>query len=506
MANQLTEKTYYFDGRKSIELRKYPDEAWNWLTGEPDSDAGVKDYFKAVPWLYRGANMRADAVASMPFGIYKGDDEIDDSQNYQNVVGFMPNPRRLLRLTELSLTLLGMGYYFREHNQVRTTFLKYLAASTMQPIMDEVNGLIGFKRSLGRGQIDLSVDEVVYFWLEDPYVELGPPKTCPGKAALMASGVIANVDEFVAGYFKRGAIKAMILAVQGMHIKGDVEELESWWKRVVGGVKNAFGAKVLNADAVKPTIIGEGLEAIENQKLTQEKREDIAVAIGVPQTKLFSPAASGLGGSGVVEQDDKDFLANTIVPECEFIQEVLNVQVFEPMGLRIRFKPETLDAFQTDEKQRSGAYRNYVDGKMPPSIAAEILGLELPEGVEYADLDVFYQERFQQTAAVYGEGIGAGEKEDAVRANKAMDKSVKAELGRWEKFALLRLGDDSARPFECYNIPTAMRKEIVAGLNKATTEADVKAVFASANGRDADDYGPLLEGLALAVDALRASA
>ena len=66
-------KHIYFDGTKSITLDQYPDEAWTWLTGQPDSgQSGIKEYFKAVPWLFRGVNLRADAVSTMPFTIYSG--------------------------------------------------------------------------------------------------------------------------------------------------------------------------------------------------------------------------------------------------------------------------------------------------------------------------------------------------------------------------------------------------------------------------------------------------
>jgi phage portal protein BeeE len=133
-------KHIYFDGRKSIELSQYPDEAWTWLTGEPDDGkTGIKEYFKAVPWLFRGVSLRANAVSKMPFEIYKGDgeDAIDASDKYENVVKFMPNPMRTLRLIEMSLALMGVAYLFNVRNQVVTLDLKYLNPTTIEPIIDE---------------------------------------------------------------------------------------------------------------------------------------------------------------------------------------------------------------------------------------------------------------------------------------------------------------------------------------------------------------------------------
>jgi hypothetical protein len=53
----------------------------------------------------------------------------------------------------------------------------------------------------------------------------------------------------------------------------------------------------------------------------------------------------------------------------------------------MEFNLDTMDVFQTDEHQRAGAFRAYVDAGLKPSFVAEMLGMELPDGWEYADLD-----------------------------------------------------------------------------------------------------------------------
>jgi hypothetical protein len=66
------------------------------------------------------------------------------------------------------------------------------------------------------------------------------------------------------------------------------------------------------------------LESLANTELTAVRREDIATAMGIPQTLLFSTGAGGLGGGGVVTQDEKHFYDKTIRAECELIAGVLN--------------------------------------------------------------------------------------------------------------------------------------------------------------------------------------
>src|SRR3989304_5791583 len=118
MATKLAQQRMIFtDGQivKSIDLPQYPDEAWTWLTGKPDPEtAGVEQYWKAIPWLYRGVILRMQAVANMPFALVRdggGDGEdFDHSQEWENKVGFLPNPADLLALVEGALTLAGKCY------------------------------------------------------------------------------------------------------------------------------------------------------------------------------------------------------------------------------------------------------------------------------------------------------------------------------------------------------------------------------------------------------------
>ena len=78
--------------------------------------------------------------------------------------------------------------------------------------------------------------------------------------------------------------------------ESEAKRFENWWNNMISGVRNAFKTKILNAKSIEPVVVGEGLESLQDTGLTQQKREDIATALGVPQTKLFSSGAGGLGG------------------------------------------------------------------------------------------------------------------------------------------------------------------------------------------------------------------
>ena len=52
---------------KNITLPQYPDSAWDWISGAPETKND--DLYARVAAVYRVANMSAEAVANMPFAL-----------------------------------------------------------------------------------------------------------------------------------------------------------------------------------------------------------------------------------------------------------------------------------------------------------------------------------------------------------------------------------------------------------------------------------------------------
>lgn len=374
---------------KAVPMERLPDTAFRWYTPHITGDEGnVETYYVRVPWLNRAVDLRASAVAALPFAIVRENgEEYDTSDDYQNKAGCMPNPAETLYLVEAALSVLGRAYLFNLRNSRKSLDLRYLLPTSVEPVMDVANGLTGFMRNVGARTYPLDVEDIVYFWKLDPFVELGPGNNSAGMAALSAAGVVYNVDEFAEKFFERGAIKVTLLTVKGAIQKEERERVKTWWQKVFTGISRAWSTDIVQAEAIEPVVVGEGIKELSDTSLTKEKREDIAAAFGIPMTLLWSTQAGGLGGGGVVAQDDFHFYDKTIVPEAKFIAGVLTEQVFKPMGLRFVFRPETLDVFQADEAQRAQAFKTYTDAGLKKSVVARMLGLELPEGIEYDDLD-----------------------------------------------------------------------------------------------------------------------
>ncbi len=464
-------------GTKSVNLDHYPPEAWDWLTGDPDKVVDKQDVatlWAAVPWLYRGVDKIATGVTSVPFSIEnKAGKEVTNSADWQDPTGYLPNPKRLLRQVSASLTLEGRAYLFRDKAATMNatkTLRFWKPTSVTLDLQKAGDGELVFIRPVKSVAKQFTADQVIYFFPPDAYTEIGPGTSSPAKAALAAAGTLYYLDQYLAAYWARGAIKAMILSIKGGGTPAEKDRLKDWFKKLTGGVRRAFETLTLNADQVTPTIIGDGLEGLQNSGLTAQMREDISTALGIPQTILFSTGAGGLGGGGVVQEDTFRFYSETIIPQCEFITDVLNEQQLKSQNYRIVLHPEEMDIFQEDENQRASAFSAYA-AHMPARVAMDILGIEISEEAEAlwtASKPVISPVPIIPPVPIPMEAPPA----KTVDLHPAM-----LELEKWERKAV-----KAKRPVEfiCYNTPASVIDSLTTRLADCRDTEAIKLAFAEA--------------------------
>ena len=382
---------YLFNGEKSIPVNQLPEQFWTDLspaqTGTSDNRtdrAAAMSYYETVAWLYRCVELRQIGASRVPWAIVRNQRDvwINSEQEPPPQLSFLNNLRRLIFLTEGALTISPEVFWFRERNRARTLALHWHAPQSVIPQWNQKTGLTGFKRVLGHGQSKLfAPDDYVYFSLPNFLHETQPGRP-PAQAAMAAAGVLYNIDVFASNFFRRGAIKMMLLTVPDDTDPDEIKKLEKWWKRIFAGVSKSWQTAAIRAD-VKPTIVGEGISELNNTDLTTEKKEEIATALGVPHSLVFSNAAN----FATAQQDDLHFYDKTIIPSLSIIVDTLNEQLLGPLGYIMQLRPDEMSVFQADENMRATSYLAYVNAGMRASIAAQILGIDLPQDVTYDMLD-----------------------------------------------------------------------------------------------------------------------
>jgi len=299
----------------------------------------------------------------------------------------MPNPELFFWLVEAAWTLYGRGYAHQSKNGYNIVkILRYLAPESITYDSDKnvfVRNNKDFPPAIDDKGKPQPGESIVSLWMPDPDVEKGPPLKSPGKAAFQAMDVIYNLDQSSLSFFKNGMLHTYVFKVGAGTQQTDVELLEERVNQKLRGSWNAFKALFLKTEKFEPVDIGGGLDWLSNVPLTKEKREDIAMALGIPMSKLFTESAAGLGGGGVVDSDDKKLITDTALPDWKNIVRQLNEQVFIPAGYRLVERHEKLDLFKDSEAALGETLTKYVTAfNTNPELAVElceVLGITLSD-------------------------------------------------------------------------------------------------------------------------------
>lgn len=467
---------------KSIPLNALPAEAWKSLTGGMTPQGKeLLDIYETVSWFRRGVDARCEAMASMPFVFVRegSDEELDEGEipDFPFELDF----ENLLNVVEGWLTLFGAAYLFRGVNAFSVPKeIRPMHPETITPKYDDEKGLIGFERRIKATTLMLSKDELIYFWLPNRRSEIGPGKS-PAHAAMIAAGLLANSDDFTTRYFDNGVIAPTLVTVPAGTSTTEKERLESWVKRTIRGLKNAFSVLAISADVqVNPLGTMLNLGSLGIDTLTDKKREDIATALGVPQSILFSNAAN----FAVADADDRHFYTKTIIPESKRIERVFNTQLFKLLGWELKFKPELIETFQRAESEKA-ASMVALAGKPIYSVneAREEMGREPVPGGDWEDAERQRQDQLQLRREQI-QAMARQPQQNGQPSNNPPPKEdeppAKADLQKWRVMAVKRLAEgkpEKALAFQSSTISAFLKWFIEDGLKITKTAEDINDLF-----------------------------
>lgn len=322
-------------------------------TGLPREATGVEALFAGVPPVYRCVTLRAQAVSSVPVEIVrKGSTTRAIKADIDALVAKLPD---LVYRMEASLCLYGAAYLMPVRNRVKLIDVRYLAAPSVTPLYDQATGLAGFQRDIGAAKPETyKVEELVHVFLPDPTVEVGPGSP-PIEAARRAATSLLQADTYVANFFEHGGVNITLLITDPATSESDLKKLETWWRRLTRGVKQAWQAIALRRN-VEVKQLGYPLDQLATDKLKATATRDIANAFGVPEYYLSSDVAN----FATAKSYDLTFTERVVVSELGIIGAALNAQLFGPLGYEVVFHPERLEVMQASEFDKAQAVSEVV--------------------------------------------------------------------------------------------------------------------------------------------------
>lgn len=322
-------------------------------TGRPTATLSVESLFAQLPVVYRCVSLRAQAVSSVPFEVVRAG-KAARALTFDQVALEQKLPDLLYRV-EASLCLYGAAYLMPVRNRVKLIDVRYLAAPSVTPLYDQTTGLAGFQRNIGAAKPETyKAEEIVHVFLPDPTVEVGPG-TPPIEAARSAATGLLNADTYTAGFFEHGGMNVTLLITDPTTSPDDLKKLETWWRRLTRGVKQAWQSIALRKN-VEVKQLGYPLDQLALDKLKAVGMRDVANAFGVPEYYLSSEVAN----FATAKSYDLAFMERVITAELGLIGGALNTQLFRPLGYELVFHPERLEVFQASEMQKAQAVSEVV--------------------------------------------------------------------------------------------------------------------------------------------------
>lgn len=441
-------------------------KTWMWRPGYGVDDLTSdklelpSDAYIYVPLVRRAIELRTSAIGSVPV--------IVRDSNGDEVEWPFGDLTDMLTQMEYDLLVWGATYWLKLRNRVRINGLQRLHPATVNIEVVNSVGVRPEYRILqnvsGEQFGPWNSDDVVHIWERNPNADIGPGIS-PAQTALGDARLLYWLNEFAGRYFEFGAMPITMLSIPGGVSAQERERLEGWFKRATSRLKNAFRVLALNSD-IKVETITQPLKDLALPELQEQARRNVALAFGIPQT-MFEDAAN----YATAREHRTSFWSDTIRPRVRLLENAINNQIAQNMGLTVSLDIDALDIFQEDEERRSAALINLVNAGIPEGLAMQILGMELPDGW------------------IYDDATGAPVREYAGNNTANSNDDFAGDLKRWERKSLKRIkaGKSGVANFVSDNIPPSFSAAIIGALESAKTPEDIKMIFRLAKFRNSLD-------------------
>ncbi len=363
---------------------------------EAASDRELTDLYATAATVYAAANLRARAVAAVPFKVVDGEGE--DVPLAEPVARlFRRGLREVMRRSELAIFFWGRNLLSKQRNLYRVTQrLRWVNPNLWVPEVDPGQGLRGFRiyRSGGSYQPQpatlLAPRDVVFMHtvdFADDFDGVAPAEVC-----FLEAGLSVEIAQTAVSFFRNHAIPALILQPAPDTQSGATQPREQEMRTLVGFLRRFVqGSRNAGRSLVAPTRweavrLQQDFDELAMGELKEETRRDVAMAAEVPLALLMSDASS----YAELYDARRGWYEGWVGPQCEWYAELLTEQLAAEVSADWRVVPDfgQVAAMKESAASLTGVVNAQVQGGyLDLYTAQQKLGLEPDEA--FRDLYVF---------------------------------------------------------------------------------------------------------------------
>ncbi len=433
-----------------------------------DKVTGTSQAYDLVPLVYRALQLRCNALTAIPYELKQGE-RIVDELPWRLTAGVRTlTLRRLLWITEAALLISGAAYWLGQSNRVRRVGVQWINPLTVTPQLINNNTELVFLQSTENRQNVFSQQDIAYFSEFNINNDVEPGQSAVG-AALGDAQLLHFLKRYAGHFFEGGAVPITLLGVEGNPSPKELSRIESYFRRVASGVKNAFSVIGLSS-AVKVQQITPPMSDLAIPDLKDSSVDSVADAFSLPLALLRDP-----NNRATADIHRASFYTETVIPRAKDLSETIN-QFLEPYGYTITFVPDQMDIFQADEANRSGSLLQIVQSLSAANqggvsndklmVAFDVLGYDLTD---------------EQRAVLEQQDEQPSEQPQEPPSFEFDEEEAKAaDMALWQRKVTKRLksGKSILADFDSDYLTDEERYKVIAALGHCDTTLQVSNFFA----------------------------
>lgn len=317
-----------------------------------------------VPTVFRCINIRANAIAMLPFQTFKRTNkgrERDRNHAVAKLLERQPNPYqgpfKFKHLAETHRNLWGNAYINIEWGvDGKPKALWLLNPSVTEPYLDIDTNFLWYLTTLPNGeQVKIPYHDIIHLTTLSTD---GLKGKTPIQIARESIGSSQAAQKFKGKFFKHGAVNSGFLKIPGMLNKEAKEKIRDEWEKANTGIDNAQRVAILDA----------GLEfqslsmPLKDAQFIEAMRFDRAEIANIYDIPLHMVNELDRATYSNIEQENLSFLQNTINPSLVQYQEEFANKLFTEREHSKYYINVNLDMIlRADTKTRGEFYKIMLD-------------------------------------------------------------------------------------------------------------------------------------------------
>jgi len=423
------------------------------------NDNALWKMYEQSPWAYRCCQVKAQALSSIPWGVFKGDNQIEKHPLIDLLQDFNPETSWTdnAEFTEIDRNVYGYAVWKKIGKGKAPEFLERLNPQAIELFVDTELKRVNVK--VNGTPVDR--ESIVIFKDYSPRNVAEP--VSPTMVAKKAIQTEIYANKHLAAFFENNAIPHYLMTMQSNN-ETDIKRASRLWHKMYGGVDKQHKTAFVGGGAV-PKELQYAPKDLALDEIRENARRDICTAFGVPQSLA---GAWEDANYNTADTQFKFLITNVTQPRAKDMQDTINSELVKPSfgDVEFRFMFEEMEVMQEDEESKYKRLSWAVDsGIIKREVAAEKLGFELSDVPEEAPARAVTQTS------------------EAIAPAKAIwEPDETSDLSKWHRKAAKRLkaGKPAKCAFESVTIPDILNNSIYGMLGSAKTEVDVERIFEDA--------------------------